>query len=122
MGEGGLQEHSAVSIQHSAKDTVSVTLSRQAMDLFPHALDARVRHPDIVLGTQYSVLSVSTVLNRGKGQVTSRSGVLKPARSRVIIGENASVEGGLAGAFSIQPKICIGDSFSASNGFVPTRA
>src|SRR5260370_31145359 len=29
------------------------------------------------------------------GQVTSRSGVLKPARSRVIIGENAMGEGGL---------------------------
>src|SRR6266568_708762 len=33
---------------------------------------------------------------RGEGQVTSRSGVLKPARSPVIIGENASWEGGLA--------------------------
>src|SRR5260370_30165600 len=30
------------------------------------------------------------------GQLTSRSGVLKPARSRVIIGENARREGGLA--------------------------
>src|SRR5712691_2660158 len=31
-----------------------------------------------------------------RGKVTSRSGVLKPARSRVIIGENARREGGLA--------------------------
>src|SRR5260370_33582838 len=36
----------------------------------------------------------------GGGQVTSRSGVLKRARSRVVIGENANGEGGLAGAFS----------------------
>jgi len=35
-----------------------------------------------------------------RGQVTSRSGVLKAAQSRVVIGENASGEGGLAGAFS----------------------
>ncbi len=39
-GGGGLQSN-----QHSAKDAVWVTLSRRAMDLFPHALDARVGHP-----------------------------------------------------------------------------
>src|SRR6266568_9031559 len=52
-GEGGLQEafsshgtpHGAPGqAQHSAKDAVRVTLSRRAMDLFPHALDARVGH------------------------------------------------------------------------------
>src|SRR5260370_15932237 len=42
-GGGGLA--GAFSSQHSAKDAVWVTLSRGAMDLFPHALDARVGHP-----------------------------------------------------------------------------
>src|SRR5712691_12975671 len=40
---GGLA--GAFSSQHSAKDAVWVTLPRRAMDLFPHALDARVGHP-----------------------------------------------------------------------------
>src|SRR6266849_1436379 len=37
-------------------------------------------------------------------QLTSRSGVLKAARSRVVIGENARGGRGLAGAVSTQPK------------------
>jgi len=37
-------------------------------------------------------------ITRERGQLTSRSGVLKEARSRVIIDENAKGGGGLAGA------------------------
>src|SRR5712691_3431134 len=60
---------------------------------------------------------------RGEGvQLTSRSGVLKGARSRVVIGENAKWGRGLAEQSALSQRCRMGDSFSGSNGFVPTRA
>ena len=61
-GEGGLagafSTHGTPGqAQHSAKDAVWVTLSRRAMDLFPHALDARVGHPALPSGAYFSRFS-----------------------------------------------------------------
>src|SRR6266849_9752505 len=61
-------------------------------------------------------------LGEERGQLTSRSGVLQPAWSRVVSGENANGGGGLAEQSAISQRCCMGDSFWASNGFVPTRA
>src|SRR5260370_423061 len=59
-------------------------------------------HPRFVWLATCDACRSRAVTRRGEGvQLTSRSGVLKGARSRVVIGENANGGGGLAEQFRV---------------------
>jgi len=64
-------------------------------------------------------LQFRAVTRLGRVQLTSRSGVLKGARSRVIIGENAKWGRGLAEQSALSQRCCMGDSFSAAMDLFP---
>src|SRR5712692_10963513 len=88
---GDLQSRSKLSILRSQRRWLKTKIAQYPVSTQHSALSTQhSAHEDDEFGAQCPSGGGE------RGQVTSRSGVLKPARSRVIIGENARREGGLA--------------------------